>query len=322
VIDNVKAHQENGSPIWSTVYYKFYDIDQMNDFPIFEGEIDREKYESGNYVLATAIDEEGHSLYHVGDRVRIYEELPTVEGLVAAKGEGEQGVGNYYQSLPSREYEVMAVVGNRFEEEMYPREKLRTIDFLFPTEAMAKMSAEPELKLIAIDAYDLQQLNEIEEYVKEVLQHPGNEGKVEYRSVAEYNNSLNEFRLLFSLIGNGLALVIGMMAFGNFINNCISGIVERKEEFRTLKAIGMPRNQLLRILRYENLFTVLTAVIPAYILGQVISKFLIVKIADRLGWLKWNRSWIPGIVLMIVLIGISLIYPNRKTDLEEQWVKD
>lgn len=323
MVDEMKKHQKDGTPIWITNYYKFYDPDQMSDFPIFEGEIDREKYESGNYVLVTAFDGEGHSYYHVGDKVTIFEELPTTEGLSEAKKTGEQGLSDYFQSLPSRQYEVMAVVGNRFDELMYPNDAIHIgmITFIFPVKKIDEMWVKPDLKLVSIDTDDLQQQNDVEQYVKEIIQLSGNEGKVEYRSATEYNNALNEMRLLLSFIGNGLAVVVGLMALGNFMNNCISGIVERKEEFRTLHAIGMPRSRLLRILRYENLFTVLTAVIPAYLFGQIISKFFVLKIADRLGYLEWKRSWLPGIVLMIVLVGVSMVYPNRKSNLDEQWVR-
>lgn len=110
LMPRAKAYREKGTPILVQHSYRFYDHEQITDFEVFEGEIDKEKYESGEYVLAVAMDGYGNTCYHAGDVVRLYEEFP--EKLDTTQDEN----GRYilYDSLPMKEYKVMAVVGDSY----------------------------------------------------------------------------------------------------------------------------------------------------------------------------------------------------------------
>lgn len=60
-------------------YFRFYEYDQIADFEVFEGSLDREKFESGEYVLAVAMDGDGTSLYHAGEVVELANAFPELE---------------------------------------------------------------------------------------------------------------------------------------------------------------------------------------------------------------------------------------------------
>lgn len=119
---------------------------------------------------------------------------------------------------------------------------------------------------------------------------------------------------MIALIGNGLAVLIGVMALVNFLNSTVSGIAERKEEFSTLQAIGMMKRLLLKVLRLENLYTVLLAVIPGFLIGQLVSAVMVRKASESLPYFKWNGTFLPGILLAVVIVALTMIYPNRRTD--------
>jgi len=139
-----------------------------------------------------------------------------------------------------------------------------------------------------------------------------------YRSRGAYKRELEEFGMVLALIGNSLALMVGAMALVNFLNSCVSGIAERKEEFATLQAIGMTKKQLLGVLRRENLYTVLWAVIPGYLVGHLLSVAAIYKASESIDYLAWNITLLPGIILAVVACLLSMVYPNRRTDIGDK----
>ena len=124
--------------------------------------------------------------------------------------------------------------------------------------------------------------------------------------------------MLVSLLGYGLAVMVGVMALVNFLNSNVSGIAERKEEFSTLQAIGMMKRLLLKVLRLENLYTVLFAVIPGYLLGQSVSVLMIHKVSESIPYLKCNLMLLPGILLSVLIGMLSMLYPNRRTDIGDK----
>ncbi len=311
LMPRAKAYREKGTPILVQQSYRFYDYEQIADFEVFEGEIDKEKYESGEYVLAVAMDGYGNTCYHAGDVVRLYEEFP--EKLNTTQDEN----GRYilYDSLPMKEYTVLAVVGDTYHNQMaWGDAHTSGFEYILPTQLMDSFWEQPELFLVTMDAPDADTLTRVEPEVRACLKRMGGEDVVSIRSRSTYKEGLDQFAMEISLIGNGLAVLVGVMALVNFLNSTVSGIAERKEEFSTLQAIGMMKGLLLKVLRLENLYTVLWAVVPGFLIGQLVSAAAIGKLSETIPYFQWNGTALPGVALAVVIVALSMIYPNRKTD--------
>lgn len=311
LMPRAKAYREKGTPILVQQSYRFYDYNQISDFEVFEGEIDKEKFESGEYVLAVAMDGYGNTCYHAGDVVRLYEEFP--EKL--DRTQDENGRYILYDSLPMKEYTVMAVVSDTYQNQMaWGDAHTGGFEYILPTQLMDSFWEQPELFMVTMNAPDADTLARVEPEVRACLERMGGEDVVSIRSRSTYKEGLDRFAMQIGLIGNGLAVLVGVMALVNFLNSTVSGIAERKEEFSTLQAIGMMKRLLLKVLRLENLYTVLWAVVPGFLLGQLISAAAINKISESLSYFKWNGTILPGVLLAVVIILIAMIYPNRRTD--------
>ena len=311
LMPRAKAYREKGTPILVQQSYRFYDYEQIADFEVFEGEIDKEKYESGEYVLAVAMDGYGNTCYHAGDVVRLYEEFP--EKLNTTQDEN----GRYilYDSLPMKEYTVLAVVGDTYHNQMaWGDAHTSGFEYILPTQLMDSFWEQPELFLVTMDAPDADTLTRVEPEVRACLKRMGGEDVVSIRSRSTYKEGLDQFAMEISLIGNGLAVLVGVMALVNFLNSTVSGIAERKEEFSTLQAIGMMKGLLLKVLRLENLYTVLWAVVTGFLIGQLVSAAAIGKLSETIPYFQWNGTALPGVALAVVIVALSMIYPNRKTD--------
>ncbi len=311
LMPRAKAYREKGTPILVQQSYRFYDYEQIADFEVFEGEIDKEKYESGEYVLAVAMDGYGNTCYHAGDVVRLYEEFP--EKLNTTQDEN----GRYilYDSLPMKEYTVLAVVSDTYHNRMsWGDAHTSGFEYILPTQLMDSFWEQPELFMVTMDAPDTDTLARVEPEVRACLKRMGGEDVVSIRSRSTYKEGLDQFAMEISLIGNGLAVLVGVMALVNFLNSTVSGIAERKEEFSTLQAIGMMKGLLLKVLRLENLYTVLWAVVPGFLIGQLVSAAAIGKLSETIPYFQWNGTALPGVALAVVIVALSMIYPNRKTD--------
>ena len=305
------AYREKGKPILVQQSYRFYEYDQISNFEVFEGEIDKEKYVSGEYVLAVAMDGYGNTCYHAGDVVRLYEEFP--EGLDTTQDENGRYIS--YDSLRTKEYTVMAVVSDTYQNQMAWGDKhTGGFEYILPAQLMNSFWEQPELFMVTMNAPDADTLARVEAEVRACLERMGGDDIVSIRSKATYKEGIERLAAEIGLIGNGLAIMVGVMALVNFLNSTVSGIAERKEEFSTLQAIGMMKRLLIKILRLENLYTVLWAVIPGFLIGQLVSAAAINKASEILPYFKWNGTALPGVLLAVVIVAVSMIYPNRRTD--------
>lgn len=311
------TYREKGNPIVLQDSYRFYEYDQIADFEVFEGSLDRDKFESGEYVLAVALDGEGSSMYHAGDVVRLYDAFPEEENYSFARD--ENGTFPYFEALPKKEYTVMAVVSDTYHNQMsWGDAHTIGFEYILPAQMMEQLQWMPDLFLVTMDAPDAETLKQVEAAVRECLGKRNGEAAIAYRSKGIYRESLDRLGMLVSLLGYGLAVMVGVMALVNFLNSNVSGIAERKEEFSTLQAIGMMKRLLLKVLRLENLYTVLLAVIPGYLLGQSVSVLMIHKVSESLPYLKCNLVLLPGILLSVLIGMLSMLYPNRRTDIGDQ----
>lgn len=315
MVGRAEAYREKRKPfVLMNQYFRFYDYDRIVDFEVFEGSLDREKFESGDYVLAVALDKDGSSLYHAGDVVELADAFPEKEAY--SFEQDEDGKFPYFDALPKKKYTVMAVVSDACRNQMAWGDKNTTgLEYILPTQLMDSFDRKPELFLVTIDAPDAKTLARVETYVQECLQKVNGEVTVSYRSKGTYRAGLEKVGMTVNLFGNGLALMVGVMALVNFLNSTVSGIAERKEEFSTLQAIGMMKRLLLKVLRLENVYTVLLAVIPGYLTGQALSVAAIRKASESLPYLRCHVTLLPGILLAALIGVLSLVYPNRGTDI-------
>lgn len=269
MVGDARAYREKRkSFVLQYDYFRFYEYDQIADFKVFEGSLDRDKFESGEYVLAVALDGDGNSLYHAGDVVELADEFPKIEEYSFERD--ENGRFPYVDSLQKKEYTVMAVVSDAYRNQMvWGDENTTGFEYILPTQLMESFDRTPDLFLVTIDTPDAETLERVERYVKRCLEK-------------------------------------------------VSGIAERREEFSTLQAIGMMRRLLLKVLRLENLYTVMLAVLPGYLIGQFLSVAAIGKASENIPYLRCRLSLLPGILLVVLIGALSIVYPNRRTDIGDK----
>mgnify|MGYP000773225364 FL=1 len=227
--------------LWSYMQY-YVDFDDIADWTVTEGCIDRKKFESGEYViLATASVLKGQeSFFHPGEKISVKD---------------KDGV---------REAEVLAVVADIPQICMY--EGFITC-FLPKTETDDNGGI---LYAVTIDAKDAEKE---ETAVRDIVHNsPEAVSYVSYEMVRQEEK--NGLRIL-ETIGGGISLAAGIMAFLNFFHNAVANRIERKAEYDILRKIGMTKRQLKHLIRAENGILFGIAAVIGCIAGVILSTILL-----------------------------------------------
>lgn len=247
------------------------------------GSFDREKFESGAYVIVSGFSDSGEERYYeVGESVTLdfgngkqknYEVMAIGDVTYALGPQHSHGVDIYF-TLPTDEY--IAQTGDE-----------NAISAAFNADASAVESVEAELA----------------EYCENT--HP----ELEYVSRATYEAEFEQTKQVFLLVGGVLSLLLALIGVLNFANAFITSIQARKNELAVMQSVGMTYGQLRKMLIGEGLSYILLTAIIVLIVGTPLT-YLIVKAFCAQMWMFSYHFVIWPIPLMIpVLAIISLIVP-------------
>jgi putative ABC transport system permease protein len=107
-----------------------------------------------------------------------------------------------------------------------------------------------------------------------------------------------------------LAIVISLLGI---VTTLALSIHERTRELGMLRAVGMSRRQVRRLVRYESVITALIGAILGTILGVIFASLLAVPLADEGFELSYP---IPTLILLLVLAALAgvlaAIFPARR----------
>lgn len=260
-----------------------WDYDILKNVKVTEGEIDKEKYNSGKYIVLLAESEEesfkfnmAPLLYKVGDKLTVND----------------------------TEYEVMAYV------EMPYRISKMSYSYNGMFGIMPEKEAEKNCVNYYIQygtAFNTDNLEQLESKAEEFTQKV--DISMVYYSHDIIANELSSVENMIKIIGGALSLFVALIAIMNFVNSIITGIITRKKEFAMLKSIGMEREQLLKMLYVESMSYVLITYVITLIIGSLVSVLCIRPFSSAMAWLEYNFTLIPVIICLPVLVFIGFLIP-------------
>jgi len=124
------------------------------------------------------------------------------------------------------------------------------------------------------------------------------------------DNQLSGVNQLLSLLFVLLALSIVVSLFG-IVNTLVLTVFERTRELGMLRAVGMTRRQVRRMIRYESVVTALIGAALGIVLGLVLAAL----VTSRISFLSYTVpvSQLVLFVLVAVIVGIlAAILPARR----------
>lgn len=249
------------------------------------GELDWEKFNSGDYVIASrfdTIEEEGIDFFLPGEKVTVYNEA----------GEG-------------REYEVLASADMPY---ACGLQWFGTCDcdyFLPEGEYLDLMGEQQPMRTL----FNVMPGREaaVDEWLSNYCENV--DPALMYTSKAKIVDQFMEFKNLFALTGSLLAFILGLIGVLNFINTIVTSVLSREQEFAMMEAVGMTGGQLRRMLCFEGGYYALYTGIFSVILSAAVSVLVVKPYGDEMFFFRWHFTLMPLALCLPVLLAVVLLVP-------------
>ncbi|SCY47900.1 putative ABC transport system permease protein [Lachnospiraceae bacterium XPB1003] len=277
--------------------------------------IDWEKFNSGDYVLATRWTSDGRyyaDIVEPGDKVQIRSHDPKYAKLVE-EPINTAGVTTYtsYDDAPVKEYEVYAVVDIP-QAMIYRLSEFIELDYILPESEYLSLEGDKGAMRTLVDVEDDKEAA-FEGWIKDYTS--SEEPDMSYTSkesvIAEYK-SLSD---TIGMVGVVLAVILGLIGLMNFANTMVTSIIVRSRELAVLEAVGMTGVQLKHKLMKEGFTYFLWTMIVSLILSSILNVTAIRFLADELGMFVWRFTLMPEIcclpLILVLIIMIPVIAFNR-----------
>lgn len=246
-----------------------------------EGNLDWEKFQSGDYVITTRMSsDEDTAFFHPGEKITIYNE------------QGE-----------SRQYEVMAVADIPYACGMKIF-GIMNCDYILPeNEFLDFMGKRQPMRTIFNVNPD--QEEQVEKWVA------GYCGQVDpdlaYVSKETIRKEFDSFKNVIEVVGNLLCVILAFIGILNFINTMFTSVLSRKTEFAMMEAVGMTGAQLRRMLCLEGGYYAFLTAAVSILLSTVFSVTALRSMETF--FFTWKFTLLPILICVPVLFFIVLLVP-------------
>ena len=166
-----------------------------------------------------------------------------------------------------------------------------------------------------LDIYVTEGLLDKELIIKNLSVEPNIMNQINIISYEEQVRSYQQTRMQILILAYGLVIILFVIAALNIVNTLGTAVLIRKREYAMLRAVGMSRLQLRKIVAIEGLFYSLVSVIFgigfSIIINYILYQYLADPSSETSGFLPWSHIVIATIV--IVALGVfSSLRPAQK----------
>ncbi|WP_346886903.1 FtsX-like permease family protein [Clostridium sp. UBA1056] len=168
---------------------------------------------------------------------------------------------------------------------------------------------------IGIKISDESYVDKIDESLKKI---ENTNAGLNYNNKIEAAKSDKAFKLQISILLMGFTIVIALISAVNIVNTVTTNILLRSKEIAALKAIGMTRKQVKKMITFEGVLFGLYGGIIGSILGTILSYVLynpMSNIRDFKFILPWE-SIIIAIIAVVIMGYVSALIPLRRLNKE------
>ena len=124
------------------------------------------------------------------------------------------------------------------------------------------------------------------------------------------DNQISGLSSILNILYVLLALSVIVSLFG-IVNTLVLTVFERTREIGMLRAIGMTRRQVRRMIRHESVITALIGGVLGIVLGIVLGALLVARV-DFIQFSLPVRSLLIFAVMTIVVGILAAIFPARR----------
>lgn len=260
----------------------------LKNLPVRHGEINIEKFKTGNYILVNEYDmrlpdgENPIPYFLPGDKISVttndgntkqYEVMATVQLPYAFRLQIYDTLDMFY-ILPSDEF-------NNF---CQPRTPMR---------CLFNVSDEAEEK--------------IEEWMESYTTET--EPALTYTSRKSYKQEFKSFTSMIMIVGGLLTGILALIGLLNLANTMTTSIISRRLELAMLEAVGMTKRTQICGMCIEGVLYAIFTGIAGLVLSSIFSAVFIKPFGAEMWYFEWNFSLLPLVVVFPIMIALTLLLP-------------
>lgn len=132
---------------------------------------------------------------------------------------------------------------------------------------------------------------------------------LKYVSKQTYLDQFDTFLTTFVVVGGVLCFVLAFIGILNFFNSIITMILEQKQEFAMMEAVGMTGKQLMQMLRWEGIFHTLLSVLFSSVIGSLVTYLLVCLAVSEVWFFSYHFTVLPILVCLPILLLITCLIP-------------
>ena len=265
----------------------------INKQKFIDGVFDKEKWQTGNYVIIGEYGDKKSS-FKAGDKIKINVNNKVKEVQVMGKVEYNFSNGLRY----------FTVIKEDINDESSPTLGLEYI-YMNPSE-YKELTRDQSIMSYGFDVEDSEKEN-FDNLLKTFENEPG----FSYDSRDLQIKSTMEFKNLIEFAGYSLSIVLFLISVLNFINVIATEILRNMVNLSILEAIGMTKKNIKKYLVKKNLVYSLCGLIFSFLIMLIVDKFILMDFIEQTQWTSYKFVIMPLILVNFVNIIIGIIFTGR-----------
>ncbi|MDU1642974.1 ABC transporter permease [Peptoniphilus harei] len=308
-IENQKGFKAGGALYYYGYEYDFPDIKiednkvapillgiddyLINKQKITDGEFDKDKWQTGNYVIIGEYGDKKSS-FKAGDKIKINVKNKVKE--VQVMGKFEYNFSNGLRYFP--------VIREDKYNESSPTLDLEYI-YMNPNE-YRELTGDKSIMSYGFDVEDSEKEN-----FDKLLKSFENEPDFSYDSRDLQIKSTMEFKNLIEFAGYSLSIVLFLISVLNFINVIATEILRNMVNLSILEAIGMTKKNIKKYLVKKNLIYSVSSLVFSFIVMLLVNKFILIDFMEQTQWTSYKFIIMPLIIVNFVNIIIGILFTGK-----------
>lgn len=267
-----------------------YGIDDfvLKNLPVRHGEINIEKFKTGNYILVNEYDMR----------------LPDGENPIPYFLPGER-ISVTTNDGNTKQYEVMATVQLPY---AFRLQVYDTLDmfYILPSDEFNNF-CQPRTPMRCLFNVSDEAEENIEQWMEKYTTE--SESALTYTSRKTYKQEFKSFTSMIMIIGGLLTGILALIGLLNLANTMTTSIISRRLELAMLEAVGMTKRTQICGMCIEGLLYAIFTGIAGLLLSSIFSAVLIKPFGAEMWYFEWNFSLLPVTIVFPIMIALTLLLP-------------
>lgn len=260
----------------------------LKNLPVRHGELNLEKFKTGNYILVSEYDmrlpdgEDPIPYFLPGDKISV-----------------TTNDGN------TKQYEVMAAVQLPY---AFRLQIFDTLDmfYILPSDEFNSF-CQPRTPMRCLFNVSDEAEEKIEQWMESYTTET--EPALTYTSRKSYKQEFKSFTSMIMIVGGLLTGILALIGLLNLANTMTTSIISRRLELAMLEAVGMTKRTQVCGMCIEGVLYAIFTGIAGLVLSSIFSAVFIKPFGAEMWYFEWNFSLLPLVVVFPIMIALTLLLP-------------